>query len=220
TDGRIVELSNDTYMKDFKSYPKEEWTFIEHTKTEPAIPVSKISDFKVMDADGNDVTADILENPEPLLLVISYKLHGSTSYVEEQVQDSVYKVDTIQIGDHPAVVRTLVKVDQKKVTKPQHIWDAKYVARFNKLVNPLAEAAAKEGISTYAVAGGTGAETIEAFVKYAGANYPMYEADDIILKTIMRSNPGLVLMKNGVILGKWHYRHFPDVATLKGLISK
>ena len=37
-----------------------------------------------------------------------------------------------------------------------------------------------------------------------------FMADDILLKTIVRSNPGPVLMKGGVILNKWHYRKLPD----------
>jgi uncharacterized membrane protein YphA (DoxX/SURF4 family) len=33
----------------------------------------------------------------------------------------------------------------------------------------------------------------------------IYYADDIELKIMVRSNPGLLLMQNGTILGKWHY---------------
>ena len=38
--------------------------------------------------------------------------------------------------------------------------------------------------------------------------------DEIMIKTIVRSNPGYVLLKNGVILGKWSFRDFPQLEHL------
>ena len=45
--------------------------------------------------------------------------------------------------------------------------------------------------------------------------YNFFATDEITLKTIVRSNPGLVLLKRGVIIGKWHYNDFPCVETFK-----
>ncbi|HNW54143.1 MAG TPA: DoxX family protein [Bacteroidales bacterium] len=45
-------------------------------------------------------------------------------------------------------------------------------------------------------------------------------ADDIILKTIVRSNPGLLVMKDGVILEKWHHNDFPDYPAFKSKFVK
>ena len=41
-----------------------------------------------------------------------------------------------------------------------------------------------------------------------GTDY--YTADDILLKTIVRSNPGVVLWKEGTIIEKWHIRKLPE----------
>ncbi len=40
-------------------------------------------------------------------------------------------------------------------------------------------------------------------------NIPAFLADETELKTIIRSNPGLMLMKDGIILKKWAFRDFP-----------
>lgn len=40
-------------------------------------------------------------------------------------------------------------------------------------------------------------------------------ADDITMMAMIRSNPGLLLLKNGVIQGKWHYNDFPSVSEIE-----
>ncbi|MFC2098386.1 BT_3928 family protein [Bacteroidota bacterium] len=40
--------------------------------------------------------------------------------------------------------------------------------------------------------------------------FDFYATDEITLKTIVRANPGLLLLKQGTILGKWHYNDFPQ----------
>jgi uncharacterized membrane protein YphA (DoxX/SURF4 family) len=49
-------------------------------------------------------------------------------------------------------------------------------------------------------------------VRFASENklrLDFYTTDDIALKTIVRSNPGLLLLKDGVILKKWHRNDIP-----------
>lgn len=42
-----------------------------------------------------------------------------------------------------------------------------------------------------------------------GLDYEFYFADDIELKIMVRSNPGLVLLHNGIVKAKWSHRNFP-----------
>ena len=42
-----------------------------------------------------------------------------------------------------------------------------------------------------------------------------YTCDAVTLKTIIRANPGIVLMKKGTILAKWNANDLPDYESVK-----
>lgn len=49
-------------------------------------------------------------------------------------------------------------------------------------------------------------------------DYEVYFADDIELKAMIRSNPGMMLLNNGVVVAKWHYNDFPKIEDVNELI--
>ncbi len=75
------------------------------------------------------------------------------------------------------------------------------------------------GIAFYAVTGSS-LEEINYWTDYTGAEYPFLQADEVLLKTIVRSNPGLILLKGGTILGKWNYRDIPDETRLAAFVTE
>jgi uncharacterized membrane protein YphA (DoxX/SURF4 family) len=46
--------------------------------------------------------------------------------------------------------------------------------------------------------------------------FNIYFADETMLKTMVRSNPGLMLIRQGVVLAKWHHNDFPALCQLQG----
>ncbi len=78
-----------------------------------------------------------------------------------------------------------------------------------KEINNLASFCQSKGYSFYCLTA-TGDEGIETFKKETNASYEFYHTDEITLKTIVRSNPGLILLKEGAILGKWHSNDIPS----------
>ena len=55
----------------------------------------------------------------------------------------------------------------------------------------------------------SGSDAIARWVDITGAEYPFCNTDETTLKTIIRSNPGLVLLKKGVVVGKWSHNDLP-----------
>ena len=94
-------------------------------------------------------------------------------------------------------------------------WDQDFLDDYSNRIKPFSDAAIADGYHVYAVAGGADRNMLDQLRNDAGLNFEFYTADDILLKTIVRSNPGTVLWKNGVILDKWHINKLPDYREVK-----
>ena len=84
---------------------------------------------------------------------------------------------------------------------------------FRNRINPLAIEIEKAG-HTLIVLTSASLEAIDAFRHHHQTAYRFYQADAIALKTMIRSNPGLLLLKDGVVIDKWAHRNIPDFDTL------
>lgn len=62
-------------------------------------------------------------------------------------------------------------------------------------------------------------DEIDNFRTKYGINDTFGATDDITLKTIVRSNPGLVLIKDATIIEKWHHNSLPTKDELNQLIN-
>ncbi len=82
-----------------------------------------------------------------------------------------------------------------------------------KRLNELYREVDKNGISMIILTSTLPSDVVQ-YRNIIDKNIEVYQADDIILKTMIRSNPGLMLMKDGVVLEKWHYNNLPDFEEL------
>lgn len=63
-------------------------------------------------------------------------------------------------------------------------------------------------------------EMINYWKEYMGAEYEFCMTDETTLKTMVRANPGLILIKDGVIINKWNHRHLPSDSDLYAPLDK
>lgn len=63
-------------------------------------------------------------------------------------------------------------------------------------------------------------DDIAAWQDNTGAEYPFAIMDETTLKTIIRSNPGMLLLKDGTILNKWSSNNLPDEYQLDAPLEK
>ncbi len=214
--GKIVHLSNKDYMQSYAQYPKKEWKVLDQIQSEPEVAKTKASDFEVTDTEGNDKSDEILDHPGYSIWIIAYKLFGDLQQVEETYRDTIFSSDTIRLSEDSMVVKKVIqKIIPNKRKVEKYTWAPDYVHLFTDKINPLIEPALKKGFKVFAVIGGASSDQLESFGNAIGATYPLYQADDILLKTIVRSNPGVLLMKDGKILDKWHIKQLPAFEELQ-----
>jgi len=65
----------------------------------------------------------------------------------------------------------------------------------------------KTGVKFYALTGSSDAD-VQKFVDKTDVTFPFWKTDPTVLKTIIRANPGLIVLKKGTIMGKWNWRNF------------
>lgn len=87
------------------------------------------------------------------------------------------------------------------------------------LINEIYDYSMEHGYGFYALTSSPEDE-IAMWREKTGAEYPFCQMDDITLKTIVRSNPGLLLIKEGKILNKWSDNSLPDEYVLTDSLDK
>ena len=76
-------------------------------------------------------------------------------------------------------------------------------------IDQIYEYASEHNIPFYCVTASTDSD-INRWRDLTGAEYPFCTADETTLKTRIRSNPGLLLLKDATIIGKWSHNQLPD----------
>ena len=215
----------------YKQYKKDEgWSVKDQIKDEPyierdgeRIPItsSKISDLAIESMDNVEVTEDILNEEGYSLMIVAYKFYGERIMTEVTVQDTTFAVDTIQVSaDSVQFEQRIESVQPVTVERQQYIPKDKYLNLFRDKVKPLAEEANEAGWKVYGLATYSDRENALDLQEQLGLPFPFYLGDDKLLKTIIRSNPGIVIWKDGEIVAKYHYKHIPEFAKLVGEIEE
>ncbi len=91
-------------------------------------------------------------------------------------------------------------------------------SRFD-LINLIAEYAEEQTVPFLCLTA-SGPQGIYQWINFTGADYRFLHADETTLKTIIRSNPGLLLLKDGKVVRKWSNNFLPKEEELQLPIDK
>jgi triosephosphate isomerase len=86
-------------------------------------------------------------------------------------------------------------------------------------INQVYEYAEDNGCGFYCLTA-SGEKGMNGWRERTGAEYPFCQTDETTLKTIIRSNPGLLLLKQGTVIRKWSHNRLPDEPQLRGSLEQ
>jgi hypothetical protein len=90
-------------------------------------------------------------------------------------------------------------------------------------VKEISKAAEKDGLPIHMMYhhvedlnhDGTDSSELILFQNKYGVQFPLIQSDEKLVKTIIRSSPGLVLLYNGTVVKNWHHRRLPSWEAIK-----
>lgn len=158
------------------NYPKGDstWTFVrQNSKLIQKGYEPPIHDFEIINAEGEDLTWDILESEEPVTLVVMYDLR---------------------------------KADKKQLAKVEAL--AANLSPFASSPDTLSFQGESEG-GLYILTGSGTDEMITFALEYPTLGEYICTCDPVTLKTIVRANPGVIVVQNGIVIDKYNLRNRP-----------
>lgn len=191
----------DIKMSEYSAY-SDEWEVIEQLKTEAPIKSTKISEFDLRNIDGDEAAYEILEHKGKALMIVAYELKGETSVSKKTVEDTIVVVDPESEAQMQTFKTREVEIHDFKA-KPD------YAKAYTEKLIPFVQAAKKAGYRIYFLTDGFN-EEVRDFVKDIGLDAEPFLGDPLLLKTIIRSNPGVLIMEDAKILKKYHIRKLPN----------
>lgn len=221
------------YRKKFKPYPTGILVILS-TVVSLGIAFYSLRHLPIVDLLAYRVGASIpaqMKPSEPLRYKYIFEKDGKTSEFEKYPSDTTLVFKEMQIVNQDAMPKiTDYKVwnDEGDYTEESLKGTKLYLILKNftdintaalpdisKLVNKLKGSSVQPIILTSG-----SSEEIKSFLNEHQIALPFYYVDATVLKTISRSNPGLWLLKDGIVLGKWHYNDTPSAETVLELTKK
>ncbi len=180
---------------------------------------------------GNNIPQQMLPQELPVIEYV-FEKDGNKIKSLKYLSDAGYKYISSSVLNEE---KTRPKITDYSVTSPEGEDKTAYTFEGNKLLIVIAnvDKASTKNISairllTEQLEGrvdcfmvtAANADAIEKFRHENQLAVPFYFVDATVLKTIIRSNPGIALWHQGKVLGNWHYNDTPSSEEVLKLISK
>jgi len=179
---------------------------------------------------GNNIPQQMLPQEQPIIEYV-FEKDGKEVKSQKYLSEGGYKYISSKVLNED---KTKPKITDYSVTSPEGEDKTAYTFEGNKLIIVLFnvdKASAKnisvireliqklEGKVDCLILTASSNDGIEKFRHENQLAIPYYFSDATVLKTVIRSNPGIALWQNGNVLGNWHHNDTPSAEEVLKLIS-
>jgi uncharacterized membrane protein YphA (DoxX/SURF4 family) len=212
----VLPFSVGTYIPDKMIIPSTErpdsfaiFYTMKHKKTGKTM---KVDDGEYINKEiWKDSLWEITETSEPVLVKKGY---------EPPIYNfKAYPVNAYEPGVESQVdaMKTILEDSSYSFLVISYDFDKANMKGFQKM-GDLLNYASSQNIKTHFLTSTTGG--IRKLMRFISFPATFYNSDPTTLKMVIRSNPGLVLLKKGKIIGKWHYNDIPSVKEFDIIIKQ
>jgi uncharacterized membrane protein YphA (DoxX/SURF4 family) len=176
---------------------------------------------------GNDLRV-LMQPEEPAQYVYVMEKDGKTIEMETYPSEPGYKLIEAKLLNPDKAVAKISdfgvwnddgEFTEEILTGTKLVFIFHDVTKANrKHIGQMKDLAVASGMTTWILTS-SGYEDFEAFRHEEQLAMPYFYSDATVLKTMIRSNPGIMLFKDGVVLGKWHHNSVPNSAQVKDLVK-
>ncbi|HOO09287.1 MAG TPA: DoxX family protein, partial [Cyclobacteriaceae bacterium] len=175
---------------------------------------------------GNVVPEQMVPEEQPVIEYLFEKDGGQVASQQFLPESEGYKYVSSRVLNEDKITP---KITDYRVTGPDGEDKTQYTFEGNKLLIIMVDVGKAstqnlgkiralinglEGKVDCFILTSSGPEQVEAFRHEHQLAVPYYFADATVLKTILRSNPGVALWKNGRVLGNWHHNDTPTATEI------
>ncbi len=195
----VFEKEGETETFYIDELPDNTWVFVEiHSNAGVKAENITLNYLNLNSGDEKNFTIDNLPDANWIFLDAEYAISTNVSNLVHDIGADV--TDFILDDDNYVFLIIMPEIEKAKSKN------------INKLISIL-EFCNKNNYKAYCISGSS-TDKIEDFVEKHNFDYNFYSADPVTLKTIVRSNPGLVLLQKGTVLNKWSSKNIPEVNQL------
>lgn len=178
-------------------------------------PVGEVETFFIMEKDGRRQEFSLEDYPDSTWTFVDTRTVAAAPARDAAPEITDFSITTLDTGED-------ITMDVLTDTCYKFLLIAPYLEQADDggmdRIDALYDYCEDYGYPFYCLTS-SGETAIFRWQEMTGAEYPFFHTDDVVLKTMIRANPGLMLLHGSTVVNKWPNTDLPRAELLQGPIE-